>query len=424
MARKIFISFLGTSDYELCRYVFADNHECTTRFVQEAIISHSCKGWTANDRIFIFLTENAKKTNWEKLTEALGKIDSLPPVEAVDIPGEISERTIWDVFRIIYNKLRSGDSLLIDITHGFRSSPMLLLTLINYSSFLRGTLVNRIYYGAFTSVRQKETDCAPVWDITDLVLLHEWTLAANEFLNFGNPGRICTLARKSAIPHIADETKKESAKKITGFAASVSKTADLFSTVRGDRLFSASDIRQVVYSSAEIEKLNFIAPMQPFMSKTIEKYAGFEENNVMNFLQSVKYCICHGMIQQGITFLQEGIISFALERTSLQWHTNSIEQRTFVLINRQMCSGVLNYLCSSKSNADKVWKWPPDYPADSIEKLVNDPFCLKIAGIYCTISEYRNDINHGGYICPREPQKFTAILEKGYKMTLDAIKLC
>ena len=50
MARKVFISFLGTTNYVQSIYV-ADSFSSTpTRFVQQALIELKCKEWTEKER--------------------------------------------------------------------------------------------------------------------------------------------------------------------------------------------------------------------------------------------------------------------------------------------------------------------------------------------------------------------------------------
>ena len=62
MARKIFISILGTSAYLETRYFFGDKpigEEKPMRFVQEASISFLCKNWKQEDKVIAFLEKSA-----------------------------------------------------------------------------------------------------------------------------------------------------------------------------------------------------------------------------------------------------------------------------------------------------------------------------------------------------------------------------
>ena len=62
MARKVFISFLGTNNYVECCY--SNDEHYPVRFIQETLIRETCKDWTTNDHIYIFCTTDAETRNW------------------------------------------------------------------------------------------------------------------------------------------------------------------------------------------------------------------------------------------------------------------------------------------------------------------------------------------------------------------------
>ena len=69
MPRKVFISFLGTSDYKECTY-FKESFSYKSRFIQEATLQYlaSLEEWTEQDQILILLTKEAEKKNWKDNT--------------------------------------------------------------------------------------------------------------------------------------------------------------------------------------------------------------------------------------------------------------------------------------------------------------------------------------------------------------------
>lgn len=67
MARKVFISFLGTNNYLQTHYELNGKHSPVVRFIQQALIGFLCKDWTENDSILIFYTGGANGAyvkNW------------------------------------------------------------------------------------------------------------------------------------------------------------------------------------------------------------------------------------------------------------------------------------------------------------------------------------------------------------------------
>ena len=77
MARKVFISFLGTNNYVQCRYDINGVVSEPVRFVQEALIEYWCKDWTEQDRILIFCT--SKETTGESGSKEINWLDNGQP---------------------------------------------------------------------------------------------------------------------------------------------------------------------------------------------------------------------------------------------------------------------------------------------------------------------------------------------------------
>lgn len=65
MARKVFISFLGSNNYLETYYSFeGKKSEHPVRFIQEDLVKRLCNEWTKDDRILIFCTDDSKTKNW------------------------------------------------------------------------------------------------------------------------------------------------------------------------------------------------------------------------------------------------------------------------------------------------------------------------------------------------------------------------
>ena len=131
MPRKVFISFLGTNNYVLCRYDIGE--AAPVRFVQEALIEHFCKEWSEDDRILIFCTskektgENgSKEINWfdngqprvtdesekiglqHRLQDLKARIGLKAQIEEHDIKAGFTEEEIWDIFDTVYAEEENG----------------------------------------------------------------------------------------------------------------------------------------------------------------------------------------------------------------------------------------------------------------------------------------------------------------------------
>lgn len=124
MARRVFISVLGTGFYKKCKYCKDTFVSSETRFIQQALIEyHNIKSWTDNDRVFILLTDRAKTENWDiadnqKCNKITGGHEdyaglkhiiedmSLPAkTEEVMIDDGKNEGETWNIFNTVYNIL-------------------------------------------------------------------------------------------------------------------------------------------------------------------------------------------------------------------------------------------------------------------------------------------------------------------------------
>ena len=163
MARKVFISFLGTSHYDEGRYTRGSFISDKTRFIQIATLQflQNIEKWNSGDKCIILLTKSAKDSNWVDKGSFRGKTHeydglhtelhrlNLPieicPLEG--IPDGNNEVEVLEIFSKLFNELRDHDELYFDVTHGFRSLPMLAIVLGNYTKFLKDATVKSITYG-------------------------------------------------------------------------------------------------------------------------------------------------------------------------------------------------------------------------------------------------------------------------------------
>lgn len=114
--------------------------------------------------------------------------------------------------------MEEGDEVYFDITHGFRSLPMLGMVLMNYAKALKGIKVKAITYGAFDALGSRfnieeripdpEQRIVPLLDLTGFHELQEWSIAADNFVKSGNTAKMIALTEGKTAPmvHSAKET--------------------------------------------------------------------------------------------------------------------------------------------------------------------------------------------------------------------------
>jgi CRISPR-associated Csx2 family protein len=433
MARKVFLSILGTNHYLETRYYFGKEpigDEKITRFVQTATMGKECSDWGIDDAAYIFVTEEAQEKNWNDpaqkgygkneytgLSKLVADFGFKFSSEAVLIPDGLSEKEIWEIFETVFNKLKDGDELYFDITHSFRSIPMLVMVLINYARFLKNIKVAKIYYGAFEKLGPAykvkdipvEDRLAPVLDITSFSELQDWTNAAASFIETGNTYKIAELLENEELTKLFH------------------KFSDIHFVARGKELYEGKIPTELAQKLKNYDA-NIHPPFEHIKEKVINRLEKYNNNLVNNGLTSIKFCIDHNLIQQGYTLMDEFMITYVLVKTSYDWSLQ---------INRDVASSCLNLNKKEAFNIgmfeQNLQKKYPDKEnrnviMEKIEKIVDSIFNLtekkKLNQIMMSISHGgRNDINHAGMReNPRSADKFRKSLLKHYKALEDIIK--
>lgn len=89
--------------------------------------------------------------------------------------------------------LHSGDELIVDITHSFRSLPLLLMNTLIYLKNVSKKKINitHITYGMLDITR--ELGYTPVIDLKKVMDVNEWISASYSFMEFGNAYKIAKL---------------------------------------------------------------------------------------------------------------------------------------------------------------------------------------------------------------------------------------
>lgn len=412
---KVLISFLGTNNYISCNYYYKtkQNKIENVRFVQEAVIQLFCKDFDENDRLLFFLTEDAEKKNWvdnghtkhwlkppepiiqDGLETRLNLLNLESKIEKYRIANGFTNTQIWEIFKKVFEQLKDGDEIIFDITHAFRSLPMLGIVLMNYAKALKGKFrIRSIHYGAFealgtfkkvNSLNVEERD-AEILDLISLSVLQDWSNAANDFITNGSTKSIEKLIQRKSLSLILENPTKAVFKKFQNFSNALNKMTLALSTVRGNEILQAEIFKTVDKIANELKKEAFIAPLQPLLeliSNQVKRFKFVDRQKIMNTFEAVDWCIENKLIQQGITLLQESIITYLIiffDRTYRFDYRNydDRESMKYILLNENLSS-------FEKRISKKMFAF-------------NSKVFKDLKPYFKRFKKYRNDINHGGFL--------------------------
>lgn len=336
MARKVFISFLGTNNYLQTHYELNGKHSLAVRFIQQALIGFLCKDWTENDCVLIFYTGGTNGSyvkNWldngqiffneDEQIEKVGLYTILQnmkfpmKIEGYEIAEGFSEEDIWSIFDCVYDKLQEGDEVYFDVTHAFRSIPLFSTVLFNYTRFMKNTKLISIHYGAFEKlgpVRDVKgiplnRRIAPIIDLTSLVDLQNTNVAAGNFIEFGKVGTIAKQLDVMLSP--VTKAQRKSYMAIRCLKEELEKLDSYILTCR------MGDIRKGKYIKIILEQFNkamqsdkLLSSEKLLLEKIKENLNAFKgEDTEENVHAAVQWAARYGMLQQAYTLGQEFIIT-------------------------------------------------------------------------------------------------------------------
>ena len=237
---KILISFLGTGSpnkdlnnqnpnsndrqYRTAKYHFSNNEESEHTFVAAALAEHNNidkviligtvhSMW---EEVYRYFTEKNRKILDEDIYfQILEHCENAIHKSKLTLPHkELIEQSIGSEAKIILIKygindeetqenintvlgieqeLNERDEVIVDITHSFRSLPILIMNLLIYLQTVSKKKINisHVYYGMLEVSR--ELGHTPVTELSSMLDISKWITGAYAFENFGNAHQIADL---------------------------------------------------------------------------------------------------------------------------------------------------------------------------------------------------------------------------------------
>lgn len=444
-----FISVLGISNYSKCKYG-SDENFVESRFIQEAILDLYFGDYNPEDEIVIFLTKESEKKNWRDRVETKKhnglkdilmntslsneKKDQIRElvtdtewngyetttiikglqsvlkerykdkyediVTIVNIKDGKTEDEIWNTFQKIYDSFAEGDEVIFDITHGFRSIPMLALTVLNYAKVLKNIKLKGIYYGAYEA-RNKETNIAPIFNLTIYNEILEWASAVSTFVDYGNGAALNDLYKELSSKQKKMGNYSLNKSELRKFVSYIDSFTSCLLTSRGKiatRAEGKSKSKRSMKSSYDsaiaikdsLEKMkkedvDLVKPLVPLFEKVSEVVEKFCINNNEEIgIETIKWCIKYGLTQQGYTALEETIKTYVCNKYKIDATTEEYRDN--------IVKSIMNSKYYKK-NRNENYESEEKY---KIIKIIEETLPEDIVNLV-QYSSYRNDISHFGY---------------------------
>lgn len=198
--KKVLITILGRGkfinekkgfDYEDTYYQIENNPPQKSKLVG-AVLNKFLKP----DEIIVVGTNNSLWNLADKYIKKYNKII---------IPYGKNQKEFWEIFDI-FSKLEVENSeILFDITHGFRSIPLFVSTILNFFKNQKNAIIKGVYYGIFEA---KHNDITPVINVLPFIELNNWIEAGNIFSKYGDGREIKNLIEKKFAKLAQEDIEK------------------------------------------------------------------------------------------------------------------------------------------------------------------------------------------------------------------------
>lgn len=186
------ITFLGTGNYQSAAYELDGVIASPSCFVQAALAE-----LLSVRQVTVLATSEAEARHGPQLGQKLSAMEIPCGFRRIPAGGSASEH--WRIFSEFEQAVGEGPpeaEVALDITHGFRTLPVIgFLT----AAFLRVTgrcRLMRMYYGAWELAEPAAgggDKVAPVFDMTPFLELIDWLTASHSFLSTGQAGELADL---------------------------------------------------------------------------------------------------------------------------------------------------------------------------------------------------------------------------------------
>lgn len=380
------ISFMGKGNYQEVTYVWRtgqQEHTHRTYLFPEAVARIF-----KPEKLFLLVTPEVQDdANFAALKARLG--DLLQPVS---IPAGRSEAELWQIFDQCVTTVAEGDELLLDVTHAFRSLPLVVFTVAAYLRRTKRVTIRHIVYGAYEA-REPSDDPqdplarAPIFDLTPLVDLLDWLSGAEALLSRSDA---LLLAEKLEATQQQLRTKQGQAHFPTHLKRVASRLRDLSLSLHlawpRDVMRTAHDLLPVL--DAALEEIKLYCP--PFalvveqVRDEVSRWAydrpdDLSIGNLKKQLALIQHYLDRGLLVQAITLMREWLVSWVVLKRAQSDRWLSREER------EEAAEALNAYNLRLRGSSQQVPAW--------FEEIEGHE---QAADLWSKLAELRNAIAHCG----------------------------
>lgn len=311
--RKVFMSFLGKGSYDKkndiykydpASYLLNGISSRKTEFVQVAELELLTDNYF--DEVFILVTETSRNYHFDNLQSQMRDLDYTPvPIQVTE---DLEVHGQWELFETILKYIEPYDRLTLDLTHGFRSMPIIFSTAINFLQKARNMHLDAVYYGAF----DKNRDLSPIIDMKDFYLINDWADAVDRLVEDADAEKMLEVADKAPdfqTGGINDQDIINSIEELTSTIKNIDvdsvaeKTNRAINIIKDKEKFAAGTGQ--ILLNLVLDKFTTLTTSEPLDRKYDQEYFRIQ-------LEVIKLLLEHKFFMQAYTVMREFVASLAM----------------------------------------------------------------------------------------------------------------
>ncbi|WP_456388287.1 TIGR02221 family CRISPR-associated protein [Desulfolithobacter sp.] len=389
--RRVYLSFLGLGRYEETVYELNGQPSKPTRFVQVA--EQMLLGWDRFDILYIVATSASKERHFDALCQELGRCRG--EIQLIELDEDMSNAGQWQWFEQIFAVVRDGDELCVDLTHGYRSIPVIFSAAINFLQKTKQVRLVHLFYGAF----EKDRQLAPLVDMRSFFDINIWADAVTRLTRDADARGLAEAAATTNRHQFVELSDREFTTACTQVTrriinVDVNNVADDISRLMAciEQLDSTSSPVTSMLLEMVREKFSFLGDMDisnPDRTGYSLKYYEFQLNLAGLLLE-------HGLLMQAFTVMREWLSSLVMLYFEQQGSMKAKERRKRIRYGAtffnmlQYAENKWNFKGEEEEKHQRVEPFYRELKKDGIlEPLVStNPLLAK------ELSSYRNGFDH------------------------------
>ena len=314
--RKVFLSFLGLGQYSVTnksydyrKTVYALNGKLSTptKFVQVA--EQQLLGWNTFDVLCIAATKTSADAHFAFLEKEIASCRG--SVHLIVLDEDMSESGQWNTFEQLFNVIENGDELCVDLTHGYRSIPVIFSAAINFLQKTKKIQLTHVFYGAY----EKDRKQAPLVDMRSFFDINIWADAVTRLTENADAGGIANASVNTGRHQFSELTAHEFSAACSNVTkriknVDVNNVADSVHDLLQQIVEMKKDVSHATSILLDIVHEKFVPMASPHTSNPDR--TGYNVEYFQVQLQLVRLLLEHDLFMQAFTVMREWLSSLVM----------------------------------------------------------------------------------------------------------------